>query len=353
MKVTRCDVEIPPRTNSELPKDHNNSVKIVSKSDDIQNKASVLKRTKYSDNVVRNVEDYVVQINDTERTNIQVSVTDVDLNPGEVTDACDPGEVTDACNPGEVTDACGPLPSGYWSDNKSEFSDAIDDVNNYDDDTEGLCFGGEDIEIVLSSDAESSNFDNSNSNDPLEVNSIEKNITSEKASGSENKACRHPSRTQTSDSKCISKDKDIPSPTPNSNVTDSSSKRKFLTKGNSICSAKQNERKSNKKPCDFKSDSANDQFIVVNKEISTESMTDLKNASATSKMPSNASKSKKRPSKLSNCHANHDETIKNQQNLTTLNNTKSRSYWRGKNTIFVEPELLADIGCEVSVFELR
>ena len=35
-------------------------------------------------------------------------------------------------------------------------------------------------------------------------------------------------------------------------------------------------------------------------------------------------------------------------NLTTLSNTSSKSYWQGKDTVFVVPELLADIGCEVS-----
>ena len=37
------------------------------------------------------------------------------------------------------------------------------------------------------------------------------------------------------------------------------------------------------------------------------------------------------------------------ENLTSLEGTSSRSYWTSKSTVFVEPELLVDIGCEVSV----
>ena len=40
------------------------------------------------------------------------------------------------------------------------------------------------------------------------------------------------------------------------------------------------------------------------------------------------------------------------ENLTTLGNTKSKSFWIDEKTVFVESEMIVDIGCEVRPFSL-
>ena len=204
----------------------------------------------------------------------------------------------------DMDDASFSLSEGGIYDNSLSLCD--------DDDTEGLCFGGD-------LDAENGILNYSITPDP-----VERDVEGTKSS-----------------SLCQRKIE----PNQNYKILESEFGWKFTLEGDQ-CSPSPTKRRQITEALDYHHKDED--------ESSWEKNNLGAQADANCKRKLDDKKTAKQHSKLVTHKPNDDDTkrqVYNKDtgsNLTTLDNTQSHSHWHTKDTVFVVPELLADIGCEVS-----